>query len=116
MLCLEHKDTQNTYNDLRETAAVIPDSAEDVVCEVDEVPCEYHRARSPLFTIIAKPGALAAPGQFTKPGQSDNAVSDGHWALLEPLPLGKHEIHFSSETSGFFYVDITYNVTIVAEQ
>ena len=29
----------------------------------------------------------------TEPGPT-KAVSDGYWAILEPLSPGKHEIHF----------------------
>jgi hypothetical protein len=46
---------------------------------------------------------------FGEPGPSQ-AVSDGYWVILEPLPPGKHDIHFKASltnpTTGIlFYSD-----------
>ena len=52
-----------------------------------------------------------------QPGTS-RAVSDGYWAILEPLPPGKHDIHFKARltkpnTSTIFYSDdLKYTINV----
>ena len=48
------------------------------------------------------------------------AVSDGYWVVLKPLPLGKHEIHFSGAIANFaatgplnFVSDASYEITLL---
>ena len=49
---------------------------------------------------------------------SDRAVSDGYWVILEPLPPGKHNIHFKASltnpTTGilFYNDDVKYTLNI----
>lgn len=52
------------------------------------------------------------------PGQTQ-LISDGYWVFLQPLPSGKHELHFSGLTPGNpttgttnFAVDVTYHLTV----
>lgn len=46
------------------------------------------------------------------------AVSDGYWVILEPLPPGKHDIHFKASltnpTTGilFYSDDLKYTVNV----
>jgi hypothetical protein len=55
---------------------------------------KQYRAQSPLFSFTFPSnnvyGVKAGPTQ---------AVSDGFWILLKPLPAGHHEIHFAAEVS-----------------
>jgi hypothetical protein len=54
---------------------------------------------------------------FGRPGPS-KAVSDGFWAIIEPLPVGKHDIHFGASlenplTGKLFYTDsVKYEITV----
>lgn len=54
------------------------------------------------------------------PGESgpSRAVSDGYWIILEPLPPGKHEIHFKASLTNpttrilFYSDDLKYNANV----
>jgi hypothetical protein len=47
-----------------------------------------------------------------------HAVSDGYWVILEPLPLGKHDIHFKASLTNpitgiiFYSDDLKYTVNV----
>jgi hypothetical protein len=44
------------------------------------------------------------------------AFSDGYWAMLRPLSLGPHTIHFKGTISFFNYtVDVTYHLKVVPQ-
>lgn len=46
-----------------------------------------------------------------------HCVADGYWALIPPLSVGSHTIHFTGgETSptGFFSLDVTYKINVKA--
>jgi len=48
-------------------------------------------------------------------GTSRSAVSDGYWAMLHPLPVGQHQIHFAAtiyRPTGPFSLDVTYNIVV----
>jgi len=48
------------------------------------------------------------------PGPHD-CVADGYWALLPPLSVGQHTIHFSGGfSSPAFELDVTYEITVSA--
>lgn len=58
---------------------------------------------------VRKYTALNLPNDPLELGPS-RAVSDGYWVILEPLPPGKHDIHFKASltnpTTGIlFYSD-----------
>jgi hypothetical protein len=44
------------------------------------------------------------------PSGTTQAVSDGFWNLLKPLPAGEHEIHFSGSLIDFTATDAMYNI------
>jgi hypothetical protein len=75
---------------------------------------ENYRILSPLFNItFIQNNLLGAP-----PGNTQ-AISDGFWVFLQPLSIGKHEIHFSGLTVGNpttgtanFAIDTTYHLTV----
>jgi hypothetical protein len=53
------------------------------------------------------------------PPGTTQAVSDGFWIILKPLPVGKHEIHFTGSLADFtatgplnFVSDAKYDITI----
>jgi hypothetical protein len=73
-----------------------------------------YRLQSPLFDMT-----LANPNIFGAPAGPTKAVSDGWWLILEPLPPGTHEIHFSGQsirnpTTGAppFGLDVSYHLTV----
>jgi hypothetical protein len=81
-----------TEEDLRQCAKQMQDSVTDL---------EKYRIQSPLFNFtIPKNNILGLPAQSTQ------AVSDGNWVFLKPLPIGNHTIYFKgglqniNDTSG----------------
>lgn len=105
-----------TLLDLRQLAAGLIDTVEELTCTIDGTACAENlsnfRVRSPSFTVIAPRKGLVPPGKLSVPGNTDPIVSDGYWLLLSPLTLGEHIIRFSAKTSGKFELDVTYNLTI----
>ena len=41
-----------------------------------------------------------------------DCVADGYWALLPPLPVGSHTIHFAGGLASGFSLDVTYDITV----
>jgi hypothetical protein len=50
---------------------------------------DKYRVQSPLFTFT-----LGTNNILGLPAQTTQAVSDGNWVFLKPLPVGKHIIYF----------------------
>jgi hypothetical protein len=74
---------------------------------------EKYRVTSPLFNVVYGTGnALGLPAGPTQ------AVVNGFWMLLQPLPSGKHELHFASTTPAAepggtpFVIDTIYHLTV----
>jgi hypothetical protein len=70
----------------------------------------------------------AAPGVFATTGCTNSnfphcyegfrntAFADGYWAMLRPLSLGKHTVHFHGENPFFPQtVDVTYNLNVAPQ-
>ena len=71
------------------------------------------RADSPLFTATLPEDNLFSACCGLPAGEYD-AVADGLWATLPPLPPGEHTIHFEiSAPSLGFSQDNTYHLTVV---
>jgi hypothetical protein len=99
----------------------------NIECDIDAVlipgldqPGNPYRVLSPLFTytlsshdnIWAAVGeTLGNPPVPVPDGVTTPAVSDGYWVFLEPLPRGKHVLHFHAEFSGIIE-DITYHLNV----
>jgi hypothetical protein len=71
-----------------------------------------YRVHSRAFDIMLPANAVGgAPG-------ADRAVSDGYWVILEPLPPGKHSVHFKASltnpTTGilFYNDDLRYTLNV----
>jgi hypothetical protein len=104
-----------TLLDLRRLAADFIDTVTVLEATIDGTDVQNlfsFRVRSPSFTVIVPPRGLVPRGQTSVPANTDPIVSDGYWLLLSPLPAGPHVIHFHTETSGGFEVDVTYNLTV----
>lgn len=106
-----------TESDLRKCAKDDQDKATSLQATVDgtSIPdLKTYRVQSPLFNVtIPTENVLGL-----QPGTTQ-AVSDGYWVLLKPLPVGKHQINFSGSLADFtatgplnFVSDAKYDVTI----
>jgi hypothetical protein len=64
----------------------------------------------------AVPGLFETTGCGTPPcyeGFRATGFTDGYWAMVRPLPVGAHTIHFVASIPSFsFTVDATYNLTV----
>jgi hypothetical protein len=48
------------------------------------------------------------------PGITCDTADDGYYAMLEPLPAGRHVVHFRGEVPSFqFVLDVTYRLRVV---
>lgn len=110
----------NTEADLRAAADFYADfiDPDSLSLEIDGKPVTNlldYEFESPLFTFGPLPenNALGAPSGATTP-----SVSDGYFAMLKPLSVGGHTIHFTSVLDAssiggpIFMQDITYHITV----
>lgn len=77
---------------------------------------EKGRIASDEFSYATPDGNLGQYfGQVSPRGIYAPAVTDGYWAMLKPLSLGVHTLHFGGTFGGSvnFTVDATYNLTVV---
>jgi hypothetical protein len=77
----------------------------------DDLTSELRRVRSGIFDVNFPENPI-----FGRPGPS-KAVSDGFWAIIEPLPRKDNTITIRAElatgTNKLFYTDsVTYNITV----
>src|SRR5262249_44854527 len=110
-----------TEAELRAAAKSLQDHAVSMEAAVDGVPVndlERYRVRSPLFTFGPLPpnNLLGSPAGSTSP-----SVADGVFLMLNPLPPGRHQIHwggvfrFTQAQDGFDFtltLDIDYAITV----
>lgn len=114
-------ESKQTEADLRACAKSDQDLVTDVWATVNdvEIPDEQvYRVDSPLFNFT-----FIADNVISAPEGPTEAVSDGFWIFLKPLPPGNHDIHVGGilqegdptvTTSFTFVEDSTYHLTIVA--
>jgi hypothetical protein len=84
-----------------------------VSCTVDGVDVPLYRTQSPAFTLTlySDDNIFGGPANDAPAGYFYPTVSDGFWALLDPLSVGSHTIHFTA-TDGWTQ-DVTYNINVV---
>jgi hypothetical protein len=107
-----------TEADLRECAK----SGQDLVTELDVTidgakleNLQDYRVQSPLFNLT-----LPENNVFGLPVTTTEAVSDGNWVFLKPLPSGNHTIHSKGVSVDFtatgtappFVSDVIYHLTV----
>src|SRR5262245_61681927 len=75
---------------------------------------ENSRVVSPLFN-----ATFPEDNIFGAPSGTTNAVSDGNWVFLKPLPPGKHELtskgsslDITTTATNTFVSDVTYHLTV----
>jgi hypothetical protein len=106
-----------TESDLRKCAKDDQDKATNLRATVDGVAIpdlKAYRTQSPLFNMtLPKDNVIGV-----SPGTTQ-AISDGYWIILEPLPPGKHQIHFGGSLADFtatgplnFVTDTKYDITV----
>jgi hypothetical protein len=104
-------------SELRSCAATQMDKATQLKARIDGVDVtdlNSYRFQSPLFNLT-----LPENNIFGLPAGTTQAVADGFWILLEPLPAGNHEIQFGGglvdvSTAGTvnFATEAVYHITI----
>lgn len=105
-------------SDLRQCAKSDQDKATNLKVSIDgfNIPdLNKFRVQSTLFNFtLPKDNTAGYPEGVTQ------AVSDGYWIVLNPLPPGKHEIHFSGSIADFtatgalnFVSDASYDITVL---
>jgi hypothetical protein len=106
--------TQADY--ARSVLAGYMDTAQNLVLQIDgrTIPHVYEllRASSTVGTCMLPPPGDNIWG--ANPGMHP-CVADGFWALLAPMSIGKHTIHFGGELPGdpAFVLDVTYKLNVV---
>ena len=114
-----------TEEELRDLANFFADfiDPESVFLVVDgrEADVSNNRVESPLFTFGPLPAnnVLESFGVDAPEGATTPAVSDGYFAMVKPLPVGTHTLHFggladfTSVGGPIFIQDISYTITVV---
>jgi hypothetical protein len=103
-----------TEAEVRAGANAQQDAITMLECEIDGVVLQdlfSYRVESPEGGFVLNDSPLLADFGFP-PGDRYPAVADGHWLLIPPLPAGDHVIHFHSEGSFGFVLDVTYAITV----
>jgi len=88
-----------TEQDLRKCAKEMQDSVIQVQAIVDGVNIkglDKYRLQSPLFNLT-----LGGNNILGLPAQTTQAVSDGNWVFLKPVPVGNHVIYFKGGLKNF---------------
>jgi hypothetical protein len=110
--------TARSESDLRTCALAGDASATNLQATVDGrnlQQVDKYRVQSGLFNVtLAENNILGVHGGPTK------SVSDGWWVFLQPLSVGRHEIHFGgvlgnptvTSTQPRYVVDVTYHLTV----
>lgn len=96
----------------RSVLAYYIDTAENLVLEVDgkSVPnLDALRTASTVEMCV-----LPADNLFGANVGPHECVADGFWALLPPLPVGTHTVHFEAGLGAVpgFFVDVTYEIEV----
>jgi hypothetical protein len=107
-----------SVRDMRAASADFVNGVTNLSVTVDDAPIRnLRRIKSEVFEVaLPKENVFVsacAPGGLPA-GVYSPAVDDGIYALLKPLPVGLHTLHFHAENpSKSFIEDVTYNLTIV---
>jgi hypothetical protein len=115
----------STEAELRDAANFLADFIipESVFLEIDGEPVtnlEPYRVESPLFTFGPLPAnnVEEATGVAAPEGATSPAVSDGYFAMVNPLSVGTHTLHFGGVIDAtaiggpLFIQDISYTITV----
>jgi hypothetical protein len=108
----------NNFNEIRELCSGVIDQLDvkslTLTIDGDDVKILNKYRASERFSFTGPEGGVyetcccATPPCYV--GFRDTAISDGYWAMLNPLRPGKHKVHF-----GGGGIDVTYNLTVTAQ-
>lgn len=74
---------------------------------------DYRLSEPEQFTIGPVPEGSLGDDRGLMPGEIYDAVGDGVYLMLAPLPVGEHVLHFGGSYPQFaFSLDITYIITV----
>ena len=109
--------TDFTVRQLRALVTAAVDRATEMAAELDGENVEFFRVKSPTFgyTVPEENSIYDYFGLFGPQfeGRIKPAVADGYWAVVPPLPPGRHVLHFhSADPSTGFMLDVTYRLRI----
>ena len=104
----------------RSIIAAEVDTAQNLVLEIDgksyAVAPEF-RVPSTVGNCVLPPDNIFVYFGFAVIAGPHECVVDGYWALLPPLSVGKHTIHFAGElASSGTALDVTYHITVKPRQ
>jgi hypothetical protein len=96
----------------RSVLAYFVDTAQNLVLEVDGQAVPNLSELRALSTV--EMCMLPADNLFGASAGPHECVGDGCWALLPPLSVGEHTVHFEGEFGAVpgFLLDVTYHVTV----
>lgn len=110
----------NNEKELRACAAACIDGVDisTLALSIDEqavLDLGTYRAQSPVFSFHIPPKnviGLKVPAS----GATGSSVSDGYWAIVQPLATGRHSVQFkgavASGPCGGFSVDVSYDLMV----
>ena len=97
---------------VRELLAATVDTAQNLILEIDGRTV----ANLDSLRVSGAVGACTLPDDSILGVPLDpvphECVADGYWALLPPLSVGNHTIHFAGGFASGFSLDVTYEITV----
>lgn len=78
--------------------------------DLNEISMPYQRIKADLFDL-----SVAKDNIFNVPSGPTQAVADGYWIFLKPLPMGKYMIHVKGEQP-FYRSEVTYEINVVNQK
>jgi hypothetical protein len=75
--------------------------------ELNGISLPYQRVKADLFDLT-----VAKDNIFNVRNGTTQAVADGYWVFLKPLPVGEYTIHIKGEQP-FYRSEVTYEIDVV---
>lgn len=85
-------------------------AASYVGAELNGISLPYQRIKADLFDL-----SVAKDNIFNVPSGPTQAVADGYWIFLKPLPIGMYMIHVKGEQP-FYRSEVTYEINVVNQE
>jgi hypothetical protein len=97
-------------DDLKKTLDSDLAAATYVGAELNGTSLPYQRIKADLFDL-----SVSKDNIFNVQSGPTQAVADGYWVFLKPLPVGKYMIHVKGEQP-FYRSEVTYEINIVNQK
>lgn len=75
--------------------------------ELNGISLPYQRIKVDLFDL-----SVAKDNIFNVRNGTTQAVADGYWIFLKPLPIGEYTIHIKGEQP-FYRSEVTYEINVI---